>query len=156
MSCDTPVTVSSSFAMFPSEFTAGISYYCIMKAKHGEGVSATLTHTHKHHCTHILTMNGCDIDARMDFSLLTCSTCFSRITSAIVIIFKAKNARVGRSRANTTRPNVPVPVVGGEMRVWEDVGGGRVGGSENGSVWGRRYHIFHKVEILFCMMVSLA
>ena len=63
-------------------------------------------------------MNGCEMEARIDFSLLTCSTCFSRITSEMVIIFRAKNCREGMSRASTTRPNVPVP--GGEC---EGVGG---------------------------------
>ena len=58
---------------------------------------------------HMLTMNGCDIDARMDFSLLTCSTCLSRITSEIVMIFRAKNCLVGMSLERTTLPNVPVP-----------------------------------------------
>ena len=58
----------------------------------------------------MLTMKGCDIEARMDFSLLTCSTCLSRITSEIVMIFRAKNCLVGMSRASTTLPNVPVPV----------------------------------------------
>ena len=55
-------------------------------------------------------MKGCDIDARMDFSLFTCSTCLSRMTSEMVMIFRAKNCLVGISRARTTLPNVPVPV----------------------------------------------
>ena len=63
----------------------------------------------------MLTMKGCRMEARMDFSLLTCSTCLKRITSEIVIILRAKNCLVGMSRASTTRPNVPVPVSGG---VW--------------------------------------
>ena len=58
---------------------------------------------------HMLTMKGCDIDARMDFSLLTCSTCLNRITSEIVMIFRAKKFLLGMSRASTTLPNVPVP-----------------------------------------------
>ena len=65
--------------------------------------------------THMLTMKGCRIEARMDFSLLTCSTCLSRITSEMVMILRAKNCLVGMSRASTTRPNVPVPEYGG---VW--------------------------------------
>ena len=67
--------------------------------------------------THMLTMKGCRIEARMDFSLLTCSTCLSRITSEMVMILRAKNCLVGMSRASTTRPNVPVPECGGVWRV---------------------------------------
>ena len=61
----------------------------------------------------MLTMKGCEMEDRIDFSLLTCSTCFSLITSEMVMIFRAKKCRVGISRASTTRPKVPVPVEGG-------------------------------------------
>ena len=97
--------------------------------------------------THMLTMKGCRIEARMDFSLLTCSTCLSRITSEMVIILSAKNCLVGMSRASTTRPNVPVPeCVGGVEGVWRGcgwrvyVGEGVCGveGVSAGMVWWRR------------------
>ena len=55
-------------------------------------------------------MKGCLTINRIAFSLLTCSTCFSRITSAIGRIFSAKYSLVGRCRTRTTRPNVPVPI----------------------------------------------
>ena len=66
-------------------------------------------HSRTYPLAHMLTMNGCDIDVRIVFSLLTCSTCLSRITSDMVIILRAKNCLVGMSRASTTLPNVPVP-----------------------------------------------
>ena len=98
--------------------------------------------------THMLTMKGCRIEARMDFSLLTCSTCLSRITSEMVMILSAKNCLVGMSRASTTRPNVPVPeCVGGVEGVWGEVCGWRmyvgegvcgVEGVSAGMVWWRR------------------
>ena len=59
--------------------------------------------------SYMFTMKGCDMEASIDFSLLTCSTCRSRMTSEIVIILRAKNCLVGMSLVRTTRPNVPVP-----------------------------------------------
>ena len=81
--------------------------------------------------THTLTINGCEIEERISFSLLTCSTCFNRMTSLIVIIFNAKKLLVGRCLASTTLPNVPVPVcVWSGERGWGKRQRGREGGGE--------------------------
>lgn len=62
--------------------------------------------------THTLTMKGWEMEERICFSLLTCSTCFSLMTSLIVMIFRAKKFLLGRCLVRTTRPNVPVPTEG--------------------------------------------
>lgn len=62
--------------------------------------------------TYKFTMNGWLISAKMLFSFLTCSTCLSRMTSAMASIFMAQYVLVVLSWHKHTRPNVPVPVVG--------------------------------------------
>jgi hypothetical protein len=54
-------------------------------------------------------MKGCRISCRMFFSFLTCSTCFSLITSLMARIFIAPYFLVDFSRQRHTRPKVPVP-----------------------------------------------
>lgn len=62
--------------------------------------------------THRFTINGWFISANMLFSFFTCSTCLSRITSAIANIFMAQNVLFVLSWHKHTRPNVPVPAIG--------------------------------------------
>lgn len=62
--------------------------------------------------TYKFTMNGWLISAKMLFSFLTCSTCLSRMTSAMASIFMAQYVLVVLSWHKHTRPNVPVPVLG--------------------------------------------
>lgn len=54
-------------------------------------------------------MKGCDTSSSMCFSFLTCSTCFSLITSAKRSIFMAPYSFVCRFLQSITLPKVPVP-----------------------------------------------
>lgn len=62
--------------------------------------------------THSLTRNGWLTSFSTDFSLCTCCSCFRRMTSGILITFRAKKRVLCFSRTSCTRPNVPVPAVG--------------------------------------------
>lgn len=59
--------------------------------------------------THSLTRNGWLTSFSTDFSLCTCCSCFSRMTSGILITFRAKKCLAVLSLTSCTRPNVPVP-----------------------------------------------
>lgn len=60
--------------------------------------------------THSRMRKGWLTSVRTSFSLWTCCSCFSRITSGIFICFSAKKDLLFLSLTKKTRPNVPVPV----------------------------------------------
>lgn len=62
--------------------------------------------------THSRMRKGWLTSVSTSFSLWTCCSCFSRITSGIFICFRAKKALLFLSLTRKTRPNVPVPEVG--------------------------------------------
>lgn len=59
--------------------------------------------------THSRMRKGWLTSVRTSFSLWTCCSCFSRITSGIFICFSAKKDLLFLSLTRKTRPNVPVP-----------------------------------------------
>lgn len=63
--------------------------------------------------THSLTRKGWLTSCSTDFSLCTCCSCFSRMTSGMLITLSAKKRLAVFSRTSCTRPNVPVPAGGG-------------------------------------------
>lgn len=62
--------------------------------------------------THSLTRKGWLTSFSTDFSLCTCCSCFRRMTSGMLITFRAKKCLAFFSRTSCTRPNVPVPAEG--------------------------------------------
>lgn len=64
--------------------------------------------------THRRMRKGWMISVSTSFSLWTCCSCFSRITSEIFICFRAKKALLFLSLTRKTRPKVPVPEEQGE------------------------------------------
>lgn len=68
--------------------------------------------------TYKLTIKGWFTSDNIFFSFLTCSTCFSLITSAIAKIFMAKNSSAALSLHRHTLPNVPVPKKNKKIKMW--------------------------------------
>lgn len=63
-----------------------------------------------------MTRNGWLTSFSTDFSLCTCCSCFSRMTSGMLITFRAKKCLAVLSLTSCTRPNVPVPAGGDGTR----------------------------------------
>lgn len=89
----------------------------------GEGEAPQRERGQARVCTHSLTRNGWLTSFRTDFSLWTCCSCFSRMTSGMLMTFSAKKCFAVFSLTSCTRPKVPVPAGGQVTRPDWDVEG---------------------------------